>query len=56
MNLSKMFKNTLFVILAILVLSAGATQKKSTGQNENWLDFLEKKMRPPRTFHSEYSE
>jgi|TARA_B110001450_G_C17547068_1_gene451023 peptidoglycan-associated lipoprotein len=32
MNLSKIFKNTLLVILASLVLSACATQKKSTGQ------------------------
>ena len=32
MNLGKIFKNTFLVILACLVLSACATQKKSTGQ------------------------
>ena len=32
MDLGKIFKNTLLVILACLVLSACATQKKSTGQ------------------------
>jgi len=32
MNLGKIFKNTFLVIFACLVLSACATQKKSTGQ------------------------
>ena len=32
MNLGKIFKNTFLVILACLVLSACATQKKTTGQ------------------------